>query len=274
MKQTAGGQMSFLDHLEEFRKAVIRSLIGLVIAMFACYYFAPYIQDLLVIPFREHAIGKLALLAPTEGFVVRLKISLISGLFLSSPWIFLQLWLFVAPGLYAKERKKVFPVVLFTSICFISGAAFAYHILPWATGFFLSFGTSEVENTWSLGRYLDYVLRLFLAFGVVFELPVLIYFLARLGVITPAFLRTYRRYAYILVLIGAAMITPPDVFTQVVLAGPMVILYEGSILLSVIAHRRYLAASPLNEEEHRSERSTAIDEAVEAETPSPKPEGE
>ncbi|MDP8206288.1 MAG: twin-arginine translocase subunit TatC [Candidatus Electryonea clarkiae] len=239
MTASKSKEMTFLDHLDELRKSLMRALAGLAVGVIACYFVSQYIQDFIIGFFRDQEGIQLALLAPTEGFVVRLKISLVAGIFLSFPWILYQLWLFVAPGLFAQEKKRVFPVIFFSSICFLTGASFAWFVLPWATTFFLSFSTPDIENMWSLGKYLDFVLRMFLAFGVVFELPILIYFLARFGIVTPVFLRKYRRHSYIFVLIAAAIITPPDIFTQVILAMPMVILYEGSIFLAVLAEKRW-----------------------------------
>ncbi len=232
-------EMSFFDHLDELRGVLIRAILGVVVALFICYYFAPKLQDLLLIPFRDQSSASLALLAPAEGFIVRLKISLVAAIFLSAPWTFFQLWSFVAPGLFKHERKLVVPVVFFSTALFLLGAAFAGVVLPMAVSFFLGFATTDVQNAWSLGKYVDFTLRLFLAFGVVFELPLLIYFLARFGVVTPAFLRTYRRHMYVVFLVGASIITPPDVFTQLMLCIPLVVLYEASILLSVVAMRKH-----------------------------------
>ncbi len=232
------GEMTFLDHLDELRGSLVWAVVGLVIAMMACYYFAPTLQGLLLTPFKNQSDSTLALLAPAEGFIVRLKISFVAGVFVSIPWTFFQLWRFIAPGLFVSERKLVFPVIFFSSILFLTGAAFGMYILPMATKFFLSFGSGEIVNTWSLGKYVDFVLRLFLAFGVVFELPLLIYFLARFGIVTPPFLRTYRRHMYVVFLIGASIITPPDIFTQVVMCIPLVVLYEVSIGLAAIAVKK------------------------------------
>ncbi len=242
-------EMSFFDHLEELRSSLIRALIGLFIGMIVMYIFAPTFQKWLIAPFISKEGAKLSLLTPTEGFVVRLKLSLVSGIFVTAPWIFYQLWRFVKPGLFLHERKMVMPVVFFSSLNFLLGAGFAYLILPWTTQFFLSFATPPVENLWSLGKYLDFILNMFLAFGLVFELPILIYFLARFGIVTPQFLRKYRRHAIILVLIVAAVITPPDVFTQIIIALPMIALYEVSIALAAVARRKWLQGQ--NEEEER-----------------------
>ncbi|MBZ0263874.1 twin-arginine translocase subunit TatC [bacterium] len=228
----------FLEHLDQLRKTVMYAAGGLVVGMMAMYYFAPLIQDFLTKPILSQEGVKLSLLTPTEGFVVRLKISFVAGLFFTAWWIFLQIWLFVMEGLYSRERKMLIPVVFFSSFNFLVGAGFGWLVLPWATDFFMSFSTNTVENMWSLEKYLDFVLRMFVAFGVVFELPLVIYFLARFGIVTPEFLRKYRRHAYISVLIAASIITPPDVFTQVVLGLPMVVLYEISIWLAVYAEKK------------------------------------
>ena len=246
-------EMNFFDHLDELRAAIFRGLGGLFVGLVIGYYFSRQIQGLLTLPFEELSDSSLAILAPAEGFIVQLKISLVAGIFVSAPWMFYQLWRFIAPGLFKHERKLVFPVVFFSSTLFLIGAAFGVWILPMATSFFLSFAQQGIVNVWSLGRYVDFVLRMLLAFGIVFELPLLIYFLARFGVVTPSFLRTYRRHMYVAFLIGAAIITPPDVFTQVVMAVPLVILYEVSILLAVVAKRKWEGKS--DERDANDERS-------------------
>lgn len=239
------GEMSFFDHLDDLRGSLIRALLGLLVGVIICYFFAPRLQDLLLIPFKQQTTASLALLAPTEGFIVKLKISLVAGVFLSAPWVFYQIWRFVAPALFENERKLVFPVVLSSTFLFLLGATFAAYVLPMATSFFLGFSSHEIVNAWSLGKYVDFVLRLLLAFGIVFELPLVVYFLARFGVVTPPFLRTYRKHMIVVFLVLASIITPPDVFTQLILTAPMVVLYEVSIGLAVIAQKRWKAANPL-----------------------------
>lgn len=232
-------EMSFFDHLDELRVRLFQAFIGLVVTTVAAYYFSPKIQELLLFPFANESGPRLALLTPTEGFIVRLKISFVAGLFASAPWLFFQLWKFVAPGLFEHERKRVLPVVFWSTFLFLTGAVFAAFVIPMATNFFLSFTTSDISNLWSLGKFIDFELRLFVAFGIVFELPLLIYFLARFGVVTPDFLRRYRRHMYIVFLAASAIITPPDVFTQVFLTVPLIILFEVSIFLAVFASRQW-----------------------------------
>ena len=230
--------MGFLEHLEELRVRLIRGFLILVGGTLICLFFSEQLIDFLTQSFSPEEGDNLALLYPTEGFVVRLKIAFVAGLFLTAPLWFIQLWGFVSPGLYRREKKVVIPVILGSSGAFILGAVFGYMILPYAIQYFQSLTTTGVEVSWSLGRYIDFALRLLVAFGLVFELPLAIYAAAQLGVVTPAALRKYRRHAIIAVLIASALITPPDLFTQVVLAIPLVILYEVGILMAVIAGKK------------------------------------
>lgn len=230
--------MSFWDHLEELRQRLIRAIIFVVIGFCAVYFFVPYLQNFLITSFFPGGQSPLAFLAPTEGFIVRLKLALVGGLFVASPGVFYQFWRFVAPGLLPKEKSFVVPVVITSTVCFLAGLVFAFFVLPYATRFFLSFGNGQIQNTWSFGSYVDFSVRLMIAFGVVFELPLVIYFLVRLGIVTPDFLRAQRRYAIIIILTISAVITPPDIFTMIVLAVPMIFLYELSIVVAALTHRR------------------------------------
>jgi sec-independent protein translocase protein TatC len=224
--------MSFWAHLEELRgrliKAVLFILAGFVIASF----FVSRIQDFLVASFFPKEVAPLAYLKPTEGFVVSLKLALVCGLILGAPGILYQFWRFVAPGLYPREKRFIVPVVLTSTLCFLAGIVFSFFVLPYATNFFLSFGAGKIQNVWSFGSYITFITQLMLAFGVVFELPLVIYFLVRLGVVAPETLRKQRRYAIIIILVIAAIITPPDVFTMTMISVPMIVLYEVSLLLA------------------------------------------
>ena len=258
------GEMSFFDHLDELRATLFRAMGGVVVGLIVGYYFSARLQAFLLTPFTEQTDSSLAILAPTEGFIVQLKVALVAGLFISAPWIFYQLYRFIAPGLFTHERKLVWPVVISSSFLFILGAAFGMYILPMATSFFLSFAHQGVDNVWSLSKYIDFVLRMLLAFGVVFELPLLIYFLARFGVVTPAFLRAYRRHMYVVILIAAAILTPPDVFTQIVLSLPLIALYEVSILLAVVAKRKWDRGADEREERRATKEREEEEKAKQA----------
>lgn len=243
-EQDDASAMTFWDHLEELRFRLIKALLFMAGGFCVAYFFVPYIQDFLIESFFPMERTPLAFLAPTEGFVVRLKLALVGGLLIASPGVFYQFWRFVAPGLYPRERRFIIPVVITSTVSFLVGAAFSFFVLPYATRFFLSFGGDKIENTWSFGSYVDFAVRIMLAFGLVFELPLVIYFLVRLGIVTPEFLRKQRRYAIVIFLVLAAVITPPDIFTMIVLAVPLIILYELSILIAMLAHRKYLSERP------------------------------
>lgn len=238
MAQQKTNGMSFIDHLDELRRRIIICLVALVITSAAAYAVEPYALTFLIRTIFEGSSDSLALINPVEGFTVKLKLSLIMGLIVGSPVIFWQFWGFVSPGLYRHEKRLILPIVILSTFSFLVGAVFAFHVLPIATRFFRSFATEGIQNTWSLSKYVDFMGRLIIAFGVVFELPLVVYFLSRLGLVTPKFLWEKMRYAIIGFLVLSAIITPPDLFTQVVLAVPLVILYMISILLSMLAIKR------------------------------------
>jgi sec-independent protein translocase protein TatC len=237
-------EMSFLEHLEELRGTLFRVIILLLVGMIACFAFADRIQSLLTLPFDRAAAragegaGQLVLLAPTEGFIVHVKIALFAGLMVVSPLVFWQIWRFVSPGLHKKERRAAFPVILSASVCFLGGAAFGFNMLSFATEFFLTFATTDVANQWSLSSYIGFVTQLVLAFGLVFELPLVIFILSRMGIVSPATLSKFRRHAIVGILLTSAILTPPDPISQVMLAGPVYLLFELSILISRMVYRR------------------------------------
>jgi sec-independent protein translocase protein TatC len=239
-------EMSFLGHLDELRTVLVRVIITLLVGMVLCFGFARYIQKILVFPFDKaaqrvgEAAGQLVLLTPTEGFIVHLKIALFAGLLLGIPVIFVHIWQFVSPGLYKHERKSAFPVILAASVCFIGGSAFGYNVIGFATEFFLRFSTPDIANQWSLSKYIAFVSRLMLAFGVVFELPLVIFILSRMGLVTPKLLSQYRKHAFISILVVGAILTPPDPISQMMLAGPVYLLFEFSILVSRMVYRKRL----------------------------------
>jgi sec-independent protein translocase protein TatC len=238
--------MTFWELLEELRSRLFKALLAVVAGLLIAYFFVPQVQAVLIEEFFPGKGGEapLAFLKPTEGFVVRLKLALVMGVILASPVVFYQFWRFVAPGLYPKEKHFIIPVVVTSTFSFLIGSAFSVFVLPYATRFFLSFAVGGIQNTWSFGSYVDFVVRLIIAFGVVFELPLVIYFLVRLGIVTPEFLRRQRRYAVIVFMVLAAVISPPDIFTMLVLAVPLMLLYEISIVIAVFARKRYQANSP------------------------------
>ncbi len=230
-------RMPFLEHLEELRWTLIRSVLVVIVAAVGCYFFVNQIVALLVRP--APAGIKLVFLSPTEAFMTYIKVALWAGVVAAFPFVSWQFWRFVMPGLLPKERQAIGPIVLFTVLCFIVGALFAYFlIIPFGLEFLLSFQSDFLVANITIGKYLSFVVTLLLVFGLVFELPVLAYFLSLIGVLTPEFLRSKRRYGILIIFIVAAILTPPDAFTQTMLAIPLIILYEISIWVSAAVNRK------------------------------------
>lgn len=244
-------EMPFLDHLEELRSRLIKSLLAVAFFTLLSWFFINPIFQFLVAPYKQAvqltkekindpAVGetlRLVYLNPTGGFMIYLKLAITAGILFSLPVIVYQLWQFVAPGLLTKERRVVPWVVFFTVLCFASGTAFCYFvILKYGLGFLMSFQSETLVPMISIDEYFGFVTILIVVFGVLFEMPVLAYFLTRIGLLTPAFMRQKRRYSIVTIFILAAVLTPSvDAFTQVLLAAPLLVLYEISIWVSKIA---------------------------------------
>ena len=232
-------EMSFYGHFSELRRRVIRSFLAVVVGMIACFTFSPAIYSFLAQPvytaLPEEA-RSLIFLNPVEPFFVYLKISILTGFILTSPYIFFQIWRFIAPGLYTHEKRALIPMVVASTVIFLAGAAFCYvFVLP--LGMQALIGAAHTEEfsaiaQISMASYYDLVIRLIAAFGIVFEMPVFSIFLTKLGLITHKSLINHWRVAVIVIFVMAALLTPPDVLTQILLALPMCLLYAASILLS------------------------------------------
>ena len=230
-------EMTFLEHLEDLRKRLFYSFIGILVATFVAWFFHEKIYEILSRPVTQYLPegGKLAFTTLTAPFMVYIKVSFLAAIFVASPFIFLQFWYFVAPGLYRKEKKYVVPFVLFTSGFFILGALFGYFIaFPFACGFFLRMG-KEFQPVITVDQFFSLALRILLGISLVFELPTLVFFLSRMGIITSRWMIKNFKYAVLVIFIVAAIITPsPDVINQSILAVPMLILYVLSILIAFI----------------------------------------
>lgn len=232
--------MPFLDHLEEMRWRIIKVLISVVVLTIGCFFFSDYIFDAFIYSTKnlKNPIN-LQVLKVQTIFIIKLEMALIFGVILSLPYLFYHLWAFIAPGLLAKERKWVVPIILFATISFLAGAVFAYLvIIPLALDFFLGLAPPSVTNNIAIDFYFGFITRIIFVFGITFELPVLSLFLTKLGLITPTFLRKYRRYAIVIIFVAAAILTPPDPTTQVLLAIPMLFLYEFTIWISAVFYRK------------------------------------
>lgn len=234
-----------LDHLIELRVRLVRSVIALAIGFGVCLYFADPILAFLVQPLKDafpSGEGQLIFTRLPELFFVDLKVALFAGFMVSFPIIANQLWAFVAPGLYAREKKAFLPFLIATPILFIGGAALAYFVvMPTAFRWFLGFGGDagglDVEALPAAGDYLDLVMQFILAFGLTFLLPVLLLLLHRAGIVTRAQLAGARRYVIVGIVALAAVVTPPDPGSQIILALPLLLLFEGSLLLMRLQER-------------------------------------
>jgi sec-independent protein translocase protein TatC len=238
-----GKEMSFLDHLEELRWRIIFALLGVIVGAIAVWIFRdPIMEGFLLRPAVEHKMV-LQNLRPFGQIFLYMEVAMFGGVILSVPNILFQVWLFVAPGLYPHERKYMRWIVIFSSVCFLAGVAFAYFvIIPAAFEFFVTFGTSRIENNIAIDEYFNFLLNLMLGAGLVFELPMLSFFLARFGIVTPKFMRKYWRHAVVIILILAAVITPtPDPYNMALLAVPMIGLYEISIWIAKVSYRKRAA---------------------------------
>jgi sec-independent protein translocase protein TatC len=228
-----------LAHFVELRKRLIYSLVAVFIGFAVCYYFSSDIYAFLVKPLAEASGSeprRLIYTGLTEAFLTYVKLALWAGCFLACPIVATQIWMFVAPGLYKNERKAFLPFLIATPVFFIAGAAMAYYmVFPLAWKFFLSFETAAAPGSLPIqlearvSEYLSLSMTVIFAFGLAFELPVILVLMARVGLVTSAKLAQFRRYAVVLIFIAAAVLTPPDVFSQLSLAIPMLLLYELAI---------------------------------------------
>lgn len=220
--------MSFLDHLEELRKRLMISMLAIAVGFFACWAFAERIFGYIQLPLTRFLPpgDKLAFTRLTAPFFLYMKVAFFAGLFVAAPVILLQLWLFIAPGLYKKERRLAAPFIIFGTLFFIIGGYFGYrYLLPATCSFFVETG-KQFKQMVTIDEYFSFASTIILACGAVFETPILIFFLARLGIVTPAFLMQKFKYAVVLSFVISAIVTPtPDMVTQAALAVPMILLY-------------------------------------------------
>jgi len=257
-------EMSFLDHLEDLRWLLIRSTIAIILMAIVTYFISDYLFDTIIFgPTRpsfftyhffcdlSHSLGFAESICITEmPFIIQntemegqvnvfIWVCILAGFILSFPYILWEIWKFISPALYTKEKKNAKVFIFFSSLLFFMGVLFGYFVvIPMSVNFVATFTVSDVVlNQFTLDSYIGMVKTSVLASGLFFELPIIIYFLTKLGLVTPAFLRNNRKYAIVLVLIVAAIVTPPDVVSQTIVAIPMLLIYEASIFISVFVSK-------------------------------------
>jgi len=235
-------EAGFISHLTELRNRLIHSLLFLFTFFIICYFFAEYIYGFLVEPYAEAVKNsnlnrRLIFTALQETFLTYIKVSFFASFFITSPYILIQIWKFIAPGLYDHEKSAIMPYLAITPILFFLGGALVYYlVMPLAIKFFLSFESSGLTTSLPIqleakvNEYLSLIMKLIFAFGLSFQLPVVLSLLARVGVVDSDFLKKRRKYVVVIIFAAAALLTPPDPITQIGLAIPLLILYELSIL--------------------------------------------
>ena len=226
-------KVTITTHLEELRSRLIKCFIAVAAGFFISYGFKEKLFKILTEPLIKsmHNSDGLIFTSLPEAFFTYLKVSFISGIIIATPVLFYQIWMFITPGLYKNERTLIMPIIFISTIFFLGGALFGYFVVfPFGFKFFLGFATETIKPLPSMKEYLAFSSKLLLGFGIVFELPVFITFLAKIGLVTTDFLKKNRKYALLLFFICSAALTPPDVVTQLMMALPLMLLYEISII--------------------------------------------
>jgi sec-independent protein translocase protein TatC len=238
--KSAAGEMSFLDHLEELRWRLVKMGIAVILTSIPCGIFWKRLFDIVMVYPLNLADPKphLIFTTPVEAVVVSFKIAIGGGVILATPVIFYQIWRFVAPGLYTKERKVVLPMVFLSSISFIIGILFCYFTLPLVLKFLTNYAAYRLDPFFKVNDYFGFLFNFSLAFGAVFELPVVSFILARMGIINASFLLKHWRITIVIIAVVAAVLSPPDAFSMMVVAVPLLLLYVVSILVVRLAGRK------------------------------------
>ena len=232
--------MHFLDHLEELRWRLDKSLGSVLLGAVITFFFIDQLIAFLIRPTQDLASPMDLQVLKVQGmFMIKWGIAMIGGIVLSIPVLTYQLWKFIAPGLYLNEKKYAAPLIIFTYISFLIGLIFAYTvIIPFSLDFFTSVGMSGIQNNFSINYYFNFITWLMIGSGFIFELPVLVFILSIIGLLTPAFMSHYRRHASVVILVLSAFITPPDPVSLVLMAIPLMLLYEFSIGVSWLVNRK------------------------------------
>ena len=232
--------MPFLEHLEELRWRLVKSLISVLVGAVLTFFYIDFLIDFLIKPSQNLKYPMDLQVLKVQGmFMIKWGIALIGGVVLAIPFLTYQIWQFISPGLYMKERKYIAPLIIFTYLSFLIGLSFAYTVLiPFSLDFFTSVGMESIQNNFSINYYFNFITWLMIGSGLIFELPVLVFILSVFGLLTPAFMSHYRRHAIVVILILSAFITPPDPISLVLMSIPLMILYEISIGVSWLVNRK------------------------------------
>jgi sec-independent protein translocase protein TatC len=233
-------EMTFLEHLEELRWRIIFSIIGIVVGTIVAWIFIDFLVDVVLLKPAKDSGAHLQNLRPFGQLFLYMQIAIMVGIIISIPNIFYQFWQFISPALRKHERRYIFWIVAFSSICFLIGIAFAYFVmLPLTLKFAAQFGSESIKNEFSIEEYMSIIISVMLAAGLIFELPMVSFFLSKLGILKPSFMKKFRKHAIVVIMIAAAFLTPgTDPVSQIVLAVPLVVLYEISILISKISQKK------------------------------------
>lgn len=233
-------EMTFLEHLEELRWRIIYSLIGIVVGTILAWIFIDFLVDVVLLKPAKDSGAILQNLRPFGQLFLYMQIAIMVGMIISIPNLFYQFWQFISPALRKKEKRYIFWIVLFSSVCFLGGIAFAYFaMLPLTLKFATEFGSESIKNEFAIDEYMSIIISVMLAAGLVFELPMISFFLSKLGILKPRMMRKYRRHSIVIIMILAAFLTPgADPVSQLVLAVPLVVLYEISIFISKISQKK------------------------------------
>jgi len=233
-------EMTFLEHLEELRWRIIYSIIGIVIGTIIAWIFVDFLVDVVLLKPAKDAGAILQNLRPFGQLFLFMQIAIMVGIVISIPNIFYQFWKFISPALRKHERRYIFWIVVFSSVCFLAGIAFAYFVmLPLTLKFAAQFGSETIKNEFAIDEYMSIIISVMLAAGLIFELPMISFFLSKLGILKPSYMKKYRRHAIVIIMVAAAFLTPgADPVSQIVLAVPLVLLYEISIFISKISQKK------------------------------------
>jgi len=234
-------KLPFTEHLEELRRRLLISVAAVAVGFLVSYFFSKQLFEILMKPLIVSLPPKSTLIFTSlpEAFFTYLKVSLLAGIFLASPLVLYEMWAFISPGLYKHEKRYVIPFVFFSSIFFIGGALFGYFVVfPFGFKFFLGFATDYIRPMPTIKEYFGFCAKLLFAFGVIFELPLFVLFLSRIGILNDRMLRKQRKYAILIIFVISAILTPPDAMTQLMMAGPLLALFEISIWVAKIFGRK------------------------------------